>query len=458
MSGPKVVRIVTREEMESIKASHVFRLESLVNEIKVYADKHKIFNDDQIKEIESRLESYRNLDASEYRKIETEIPSQVEFLETEKERLEEIVKKNTLSRRDKSRHLIASIKSLKAMYDKRSMSLPESIVNIERNSHLLWLSSEEVERIEFAISEAFSALNREKTLDTESEELSQRLNQGQETINFSEWLMKADLVKLTASQQRLEAIIAGLDAQDITADSKQRFIDRSNHLFTEESSQQLDMKIDSLSIEISSFIKESRVRSQKLREYNNLLRDLKRIEINKTEFEGLTLKSRDTVSVMDIDESVFKLTKFFEAKVEQRASCDKREALLSAFENLGYEISEEMETAFVKNGRLIVNKNAGSQYGIELGSPSNLQRIQLRVVSNQENSSVNTTEDDIAAEESWCEDFNKIKADFSTQGMFFEIDRHLKPGEAEMKKVDFESDRWKRSAGKPKDNRQRKID
>lgn len=212
MSGPKVIRIVTREEMESIKTTHVSQLESVVNDIKAYVEKNKVFDDKQLLEIERRLAQYKNLDASEYRKFQSEIPSQIDFLEAEQQRLVNTVKKRVLSRREKSRHLIASIDSLKLMYEKRSLELPDNIRKLEKNNQLLWVSSEEVIQIEQTISDAFSALTLEQTLDKESAELSQRLNQGQEIERFSDWLLKASLVKPTASQQRLEATIAELEA------------------------------------------------------------------------------------------------------------------------------------------------------------------------------------------------------------------------------------------------------
>lgn len=218
------------------------------------------------------------------------------------------------------------------------------------------------------------------------------------------------------------------------------------------------MKIDSLSIEIASFIKSSREKGKKLREYNDVLNNLVRIDANKADYRILMLSDSGSASIEEITTSTSKLTKLFDHEISERLSSKKRESLLSAFEKLGYVINEDMETAFVKNGRLVVNKNSGANYGVELGSPSSLQRIQLRVVSNQRNSHENTTADDIRAEEAWCEDFRKIKADFVSQGLFIEIDRQLEPGEASIKKVEFENNRWKSSSRKLREKKNKTID
>jgi hypothetical protein len=457
MSGPKVIRVVTREEMEARKASHVSRFEVVVNEFKRYVEKHQIYGDEQLSEIEKRLEKYQNLDASEYRRIEAEIPSQVEFLLNEKTQIEARIKNRWLSRRERSRQLAASITSLRFMYENRSLELPKAITKYEHRTQ--WLANGDVESLESDIHIAFSALQTPTTtLDASSSEYSQRLKLGQDNMNFDAWLNDSDLVQPSACTVRLDTIIAELESFDIREDAKKTFLDRACDLLDSASSQQLDMKVDTLCIDVNTFIKTYRKLQDKLRLYHGILEDLKRLGVESKSFDQCLIAKIDSANVQDVESAITTLTDIYQSEMAAQTSEIKRKALLTAFDKLGYVVNDNLKTAFVQDGRLVLSKNSATAYGVEFGGPVSLQRIQLRVVAKEGRESLRTQAKDKEEEETWCEDFSAIRGDLASQGLQVEIDRQLMPGEAALKSVNFDEARWKSSTTTGNVPAQRSID
>ena len=56
----------------------------------------------------------------------------------------------------------------------------------------------------------------------------------------------------------------------------------------------------------------------------------------------------------------------------------RRRAVLGGLAKLGYEVRESMSTAWAQEGRLVVRKPNTTDYGVELGGPSDVSRLQVR--------------------------------------------------------------------------------
>ena len=59
-----------------------------------------------------------------------------------------------------------------------------------------------------------------------------------------------------------------------------------------------------------------------------------------------------------------------EAEVRAMAAEERRRAVLEGLASLGYEVSEGMATAWVKDGRVVLRKAANPGYGVELSGGS----------------------------------------------------------------------------------------
>ena len=127
-----------------------------------------------------------------------------------------------------------------------------------------------------------------------------------------------------------------------------------------------------------------------------------------------------------------------------------------AFKKLGYSVTDRMETAYVENGKLVVKRMTNSPYGVELGGPQDMRRMQIRVVAKEGSGPDRTQQTDADEETRWCRDFSSLKESLGEDGFLIEIDRKLEPGEASMKTIDFEDSVWEirsQNTNRPKNYR-----
>ena len=117
--------------------------------------------------------------------------------------------------------------------------------------------------------------------------------------------------------------------------------------------------------------------------------------------------------------------------------------MLQGLADLGYEVNENLETAWVEQGSLVVAKNEKESYGIELVGNETLDRCQVRVVGS-DNRDPN---EDKAAEETWCEDFAAMREAVSMNGSEISIQKALLPGQSAIKAYSDNDDLWKKRAG-----------
>ncbi len=83
----------------------------------------------------------------------------------------------------------------------------------------------------------------------------------------------------------------------------------------------------------------------------------------------------------------------------------KRRAILKTLADLGYEAREDMETAWVKDGRLVMRRAANPEMGVEVRGAEQLQFRPARFGSE---ASANDRSKDRDIETVWCSDFDEL--------------------------------------------------
>jgi hypothetical protein len=79
-----------------------------------------------------------------------------------------------------------------------------------------------------------------------------------------------------------------------------------------------------------------------------------------------------------------------------------------ALAELGYEVRDTMATAWARDGRLVVQKPGATDYGVELGAPADLARLQVRLVGSDRPSVSRSAERDRDMETIRCSDFDRL--------------------------------------------------
>lgn len=136
---------------------------------------------------------------------------------------------------------------------------------------------------------------------------------------------------------------------------------------------------------------------------------------------GNSLELRAVIEQTEKDFSALKAT---------RAAAHRRQLILAGLAELGYEVHEELSTATPSNGRIVMRNSADADYGVELASTPGMERIQVRTVAFE---SDRNTSGDIPAEQRWCTDFSRLQASMKASGTDLVIEKALGVGAVPIK-------------------------
>jgi hypothetical protein len=113
-----------------------------------------------------------------------------------------------------------------------------------------------------------------------------------------------------------------------------------------------------------------------------------------------------------------------------RAAESRRRAVLAGLQQLGYEVQEGLSTATTSGGRIVVRGKSESIYGVEITASAGMERMQVRTVAMDEG---RDTSLDIHAEQRWCGDFSELQKRLKTQGTEVVIEKALGVGAVPVK-------------------------
>jgi hypothetical protein len=131
--------------------------------------------------------------------------------------------------------------------------------------------------------------------------------------------------------------------------------------------------------------------------------------------------------------------KFLDEARTRNADAHRRTVLLSGLAQMGYEVGEEMETAWVRDGKITLRDRASATYGVEIGgNPDGM--VQMRTVAFDRPGAVRDGKDDVKAEESFCDAFAALSADLAANGGGISIVRAVGVGVTPVKSVGVTSD------------------
>ena len=145
-----------------------------------------------------------------------------------------------------------------------------------------------------------------------------------------------------------------------------------------------------------------------------------------------------------------------ESLVRAEAATFARRAILQAFDELGYEVREGMETAWIENGQIVVSKPDDSLYGVEITQMPQ-QIIKTRVVrkKGQPAATANDKQRDREEEESWCADREALEKELAKEGVELQIKAAREPGSVAVEVVESSSEVTRHQVAETRNNRTR---
>ncbi|MBT2339952.1 MULTISPECIES: hypothetical protein [Pseudomonas] len=433
MSGPKVVRIVTREEIISICEGHLQRLERAVERWQTQATRLGELSEQERAAALARHARLRALLAEDrLAELQKAVPVEIEHLRRDLEDREERAILRAAERRQRDRRVQENaatlLDALQAKPESVDQALLESLSRLASGA-----SREDAERL---LAEGFARLSKaseEPTLSDTQRALVQQLKVDEPEVSLREWiaarepdatrdvrLLRIDrhIVELQLLQgaERAAPFLLALEKAETQTDAKRR-----------------NLLLDSLVLDLAA----STRNFQSQRECLEQLRDLASEIETYTGIEHATLLGHIGACTTDTELSAMaglieQCKTLIAAHLQDQAALARREAVLGGLASLGYEVREGMATAWAETGRVVLRKTATPGYGVEVGGKADNGRLQVRAVALSSDRD-RTRDRDI--ETIWCGEFQRLQALLKDKGGELLIERALSVGEVPLKET-----------------------
>jgi hypothetical protein len=125
------------------------------------------------------------------------------------------------------------------------------------------------------------------------------------------------------------------------------------------------------------------------------------------------------------------------AEEKRLANENRRQAIFESLAELGYRVSEELQTAEVRQSSLVLHKSQDQDYGLEIAFNEDLGLVQTQLVrySSSPESTSQQKLRDREREEAWCSDHDRLLASMTRQGFQVSFKSKVPPGAAPMKLI-----------------------
>lgn len=435
MSGPKVVRVVTREELLAQSMAISARLQVAIQRWQAAACDAGDLSDEEVAETRARQERLlAELNLDRFAEFNRGANSEIVFLSADTERRRELAATRRADLRTSRLRAGQNAATLMAALGEKKMAVDPEILRV---LELASRGKSDMQAAEVALASGFRLLAPSEpgaSVSQTQRELAARLATGIQDMSFSDWKNMQAKTQRHADDPRLEAISRQLEMLGLLGNKATRFegFEARLQACTQESSDiQCGMKLDTLLSELASAVREMKEAASLADEAGEVLAELAPLE----DEQSVELRTQLMAAVLASDVASMRqgmqtARAALTSAATAAAAHARRSAVLEGLAKLGYTIHEGMETAWTESGRIVVLKPGLSGYGVELAGAPDAQRMQVRTVALH---SDRNTSHDTDAEQIWCGDFDKLKSNLSLQGANVFVDKAMRVGEVPLK-------------------------
>ena len=432
MSGPKVVRVVTKQEIMANCRDRIEAVQDTIEQWRRIASKHDVLSAEDEKNVEKKLYAIIKLfEREQFRDVEKNCADEIKALRSDMGRIRDAAIAKAELERSMRRRIQYSAETLIKNFTAQNQQAPYELSEIV--STALTAHEKDLSGMNATLSRIFTEYNinsvEQQKMTPLQVELSKILSEGESLQTLADWkLVHNDNI----ADHRLDRLLAELTTIENSNIAKP-FLDRVTLIEKETSPKQRSLLTDSLVLDLVSHSNERKTQEAviiSMRETRSNLRGLSSQEAQDL-IGSLTkaIDSEDTSSFKTLNEKGFELLKN-EKKII--AGTARRTAILKGLFELGYEVKENMATAWAENGRIVVKKPNEDSYGVELGAVEDAERMQVQLVSFDQ--SINASED-LNRETVWCSEFSHLKLALEQSGTALHIEKALPVGSKPLKRV-----------------------
>lgn len=433
MSGPKVVRIVTREEWIEICARAMRDLDAAIAEWRrAEGDVDAAADADVL----ARRESIVSLLAEDrFDDVQSAVQVELGRLRQGAERAHARAAERLARRRGAARRAKAGAASvLEALSG--MPSAPADL--IEELTALSRSAAPDLAATDAALQRGFAVLADASTaqqgMSAAAAAMAAALGERSPNESFADWL---DRQPQSGPEARVEAEIGRLEAEFGDA-AVAPFIARLDAAIAEVEPTRRRMRLDSLALDVSAACKAARAQADTRQELERLKAELQmQTSIDAT--EALALISAALAGEGgDAAQALAAGRRATEEAAAVFAAAAQRKAIFDQLRQLGYSVEEGMATALAEQRQVVIQSPVARDYGVEVTEAG--QRFQLRTVAFGRPGDARDQARDLEVETAWCGDFQQARAQLAKAGGDIRIDMAKAVGETPLKIVARPSD------------------
>jgi hypothetical protein len=433
MSGPKVIRIITREEIIATCEAHFARLDAAARAYTAFCQKRGLATEDELAAVDKRrLALHALLSADRFLDLQTRVPQEIAYLEADRQARVKKAAEIAAAREASLQHATALARqvlaSIKGQNGDRDL--------LERLDRVANGRTRDLDEANSVLAQAYAiTAQRDDTPTAAQVALAGGLGAGTKVTTLDEW-RTAHLVEANVEEA---GVLALLSEFALEADQDAAEVFRKRWAFLD---QETDLKLrglrrDSLERELSLALSELRERAQHVQAMIAFASEWDALNPRKEPpWSALGAVAKPLTSLRD---AVKAAQAELEVERQRQAVAARREAILKELAALGYEVREGLQTALAKDGKVVVRKAAHPDYGVEVIAPDKGDKLSFRAVTFGQGSAPRNKARDADMEVLWCGDFEKLRADLSTMGGHVAIDKAVAAGVEPLKLIEVEA-------------------
>jgi hypothetical protein len=423
MSGPKVVRIVTREEIIAICEGHLARLDAALEDWVRLGRRNDCLTEDEIAAGRRRRDAIAALLSRDaFMDVQKQAPQEVAYLQADlQSRLAKVAEAQAAARAAARRQGDAA----KALLDALQKAGKAGGNEIEERLQAVIRGAPDPK----AIADGFALLSAEDgRAAAKRKELAQLHRDGVTTSSLQSWMRsetrREDDGRLAAVDRKLAELSL---VDEALAES---FSDRSAAVEAESSPSRRDLLLDSLELDLVKVLADAKARATLQAEIRLAFAELgSSAPAACAEFNSRGVPAEGAA----LDALLQELRKAIESARRQEAAEARRVALLDGLASLGYEIRDGMQTAWAADGRVVLRSAARPNYGVEVAGDAAAGRLQVRAVAFA--GAPADRRSDADAETIWCGDVSVLQERLGSIGGGLQIEKALPVGATPLKRV-----------------------
>lgn len=428
MSGPKVVRIVTLEEVKAICRRLMAQVDSGGVDLLRLAERLGLTYSSIEASILARSRQLNEMFAAgRWMDLQKLAMDTLPFFKVERLRLQTEATAKAEAARTRRRRLADGARTIAEALRAAGEAIPDDLTRVIAGAASA--DAKSLDDMERTVGDTLSRIPTraaDAARAKAAEDLAGRLSAAAAPMTLAAWL-STRVTAPSAAERRLDRLLAELDVLD--AVQAARLAERIAGVSGEGSASRRALLTDSLVLEISSIVTEVKQRDTSRLALAEALASLQ----TSATVAAATLRDRikavlGIASAGEADALVVEATSLLESEAKAAAAAARRRAVLGALSTLGYEVRETMETTWARDGRVVLRKPGTTDYGVEVGAPPDASRLQVRLVGSDRPTSPRSASRDADQETIWCGEFERLREQLATSGDELVVERALEAG------------------------------